>query len=116
MKLALYTLCCGLSLYGTQATAPEKPKDEKCSIEGRVLNSVTGEAVRKATLMLLGAGTGMTPTKTETEENGQFSFQGLEAGALPVDWREGRFCSAGVRGQEQSALRHRRSSSPPASR
>ena len=63
--------------------AAEKPKEEKKgSIEGRVVNSVTGEAVRKATLMLAGtnSGSGARPATTETDDTGSFAFKELNAG------------------------------------
>ncbi len=76
-----------LSLHGGQAPATaDKPKDEKCSIEGRVVNSVTGEAVQRVSLMLmpasavsaadLNAGSRMV----ESDENGRFAFRDLNPG------------------------------------
>ncbi len=53
-----------------------KPEEEKCSIEGRVTNAVTGEPLRRVVLTLGGPGR----VTAETDESGQFAFQGLAAG------------------------------------
>jgi hypothetical protein len=61
--------------------AAEKPKEEKKgSIEGRVVNGVTGEAVKKATLILAGTNSGARPATTETDDAGSFAFRELDAG------------------------------------
>lgn len=60
-----------------------KPEEEKCSIEGRVTNAVTGEPLRRVGLTLGGPGR----VTAETDETGRFAFQGLSAGryALVAD-------------------------------
>jgi hypothetical protein len=71
------------SLYASQAPATSgKPEDEKCSIEGRVVNSVTGEPVRRAVLML---GTGDANSinimrSAESDDKGQFAFRNVNPG------------------------------------
>jgi protocatechuate 3,4-dioxygenase beta subunit len=81
MKLDLWLLCGALSLCGFQAPPAERPKDEKCLIEGRVVNAVTGEVVRKATLLLTHRGGTATPSTAETDDTGRFAFRDLEPGS-----------------------------------
>ena len=50
-------LACLLGMFvslqaGQASAAADKPAGDKCSIEGRVVNSVTGEAVKRVTLTL----------------------------------------------------------------
>jgi hypothetical protein len=61
--------------------AAEKPKEEKKgSIEGRVVNGVTGEALKKVTLMLAGSGSSARPATADTDDSGNFAFKELDAG------------------------------------
>jgi hypothetical protein len=79
-----------VSLQAGQApAAADKPKDEKCSIEGRVVNSVTGEAVRRVSLRLrlvspsAGSTSGFTLMESiaaESDESGGFAFRDLNCG------------------------------------
>ena len=80
MKLILWLLCSALSLYGFQAPLAEKPKDERCSIEGQVVNAVTGGALREVTLILAGRSGGIAPRTTESDETGRFAFRDLGPG------------------------------------
>jgi hypothetical protein len=68
-----------------QAPAPtataEKPKDEKCSLEGRVLHAVSGEPVKRALLTLSRVGTVLGGVKTESDDDGRVTFSGLEPGS-----------------------------------
>jgi protocatechuate 3,4-dioxygenase beta subunit len=61
-----------------------KPEEDKCAIEGRVTNAVTGEPLRRVALALSGPGRVIT---AESDENGRFVFQGLNPGryALTAD-------------------------------
>lgn len=91
--------------------AAEKPKEEKKgSIEGRVINSVTGEAVGKATLMLAGTSSGSAarPATTETDDTGSFEFKELSAGKYQLVAQRAGFATQmyGARGSGlQSAMR-----------
>ena len=72
-----------VSLYAGQAPAAAgKPQDERCSIEGRVVNSVNGEAVKRVTLVLAPpVPTSLSDIRTtESDDNGQFAFQNLNPG------------------------------------
>ncbi len=67
-------------LLQAQAQAPsERSKDEKCSIEGRVVSSTTGEPLPKAVLMLAG-GAPPNVVSAVTDDSGGFSFPGLTEG------------------------------------
>jgi hypothetical protein len=66
-----------VSLHAGQALAAAgKPKEENCSIEGRVINSVTGAPLPRVTLALTGA----ARVTAAGGEDGRFAFQGLAAG------------------------------------
>ena len=56
----------------------DKTTGEKCSIEGRVLSSTTGQPLGRATIMLI-AGAVTNRVTTESGEDGRFSFVGLNA-------------------------------------
>jgi protocatechuate 3,4-dioxygenase beta subunit len=66
---------CAIALQAFQA----KSEDEKCSIEGRVVSSTTGEPLPNAGLMLAG-GSPPNVVSAVTDENGGFSFLGLTDG------------------------------------
>jgi protocatechuate 3,4-dioxygenase beta subunit len=66
-----------VSLSAGQAPAgSDKLKDDKCSVEGRVVNSVTGAPLRRVTLTLTAA----ARVAGESGEDGRFAFQGLAPG------------------------------------
>ncbi len=66
-----------VSLSAVQAPAgSDKLKDDKCSVEGRVVNSVTGAPLRRVTLTLTAA----ARVAGESGEDGRFAFQGLAPG------------------------------------
>ncbi len=82
-KLLACLLGVFVSLQAAQApAAADKPKDEKCAIEGRVVNSVTNEAVRRVTLMLTPSGASSVSDirRAESDDNGQFAFPDLNPG------------------------------------
>jgi hypothetical protein len=60
------------------ACAQVQAQQEACSVEGRVVNNVTGAAVRRATLTLTGASA--IKVAVESGDNGQFAFPGLVPG------------------------------------
>jgi hypothetical protein len=78
MPVALALLfVCALALQAFQA----KPEEEKCSIEGRVVNGATGQPIRKATFMLAGAGSGGTTIlKAASGDDGAFAFKDVPPG------------------------------------
>ena len=59
------------------AAAAQSP----CGVEGRVLNSVTGEPVARAALRLR---RGTSTFVTETDTKGQYAFAGIEPGAYTL--------------------------------
>jgi len=74
---AVLLLGCAVPLLALQATAP------KGSLEGRVVNAVSGEALRKVNLTLtrMHAKDRDKPAATQTDEYGHFAFRDVEAGA-----------------------------------
>ncbi len=87
LVLALLLVAGAFSLLAFQSipAAPGKPEDKKCAIEGRVVNSVTGEAVKGATLRLVVTGAPVTNLPmTESGEDGQFAFRELDPGSYTL--------------------------------
>jgi hypothetical protein len=79
LPAALFT--CILALWAFQA-APvrnEVPSDDSCSIEGRVVNSVTGAPVAQATLFLGRAGDSGQRT-LDADDSGRFAVRNLKPG------------------------------------
>ncbi len=76
-----------LPLYAFQANpAAEKSQEEKKgSIEGRVVNGVTGEAVRKATLILTGTNSGRQTRHHGNGRRGFFRIQGAGRWQVSVE-------------------------------
>ena len=74
----------GTNAPGQSPTPSEPPKEQPpASIEGQVLNSVTGEPVKKATLILTPEQRSpdmMTPYSTTTDANGRFAMSNIGAG------------------------------------
>jgi hypothetical protein len=56
-----------------------KAKDEKGSLEGRVVNASSGDPLKKVSLTLRG-GSASAATKTESDEEGRFAFRDLDPG------------------------------------
>ena len=81
LRVAL-ALACALAVHASRApqSPAEQPKEDKCSIEGRVTNAVTGEALRRVALSLTGPGR----VTAETDEAGRFAFQGLNPGSYSL--------------------------------
>ncbi len=79
LPAALFT--CILALWAFQAAPVPAgvPMDDSCSIEGRVVNSVTGAPVVQATLMLDQAG-GARPNFVYSDDSGQFAVRNLKPG------------------------------------
>lgn len=82
-RLAVSLLGISLSVWAQQGAPPaaEKPKEDKCSIEGRVVNGATGQPIRKVALMLVGGGSGgATILKGASDDDGAFAFQDVSPG------------------------------------
>ncbi len=80
IALVLILISFGLAPHGyaQQTDAPDpvessKPDDHKYSLTGTVVNSVTGEAIRRAAVLISGNGDGATLT----DSSGHFEFDGL---------------------------------------
>ena len=104
MRFSLLLLCSNLLLLAQ--TTPDKP--EKGLLEGKVLNSVTGEPVRKAQVdllnksappkgkpELLGAGSAVT------DAAGRFEFTALAPGGYGLAAFRGGFASPNVHGESK---------------
>jgi hypothetical protein len=57
-----------------------KAKDEKGSLEGRVVNASSGDPLKKVSLTLARGGNAPAATKTESDEEGRFAFRDLDPG------------------------------------
>jgi hypothetical protein len=66
-------------------TPPEPvPPEEQCAISGKVVNSQSGEPVRRATVMVRGLQAGGVPVQAVTDASGEFQFTGLQPGRVMV--------------------------------
>src|SRR5437879_12052849 len=78
---------------------PTQPKD-RCSIEGQVMNSLTGEPVRKAHITLQGMGSpnsrGANPSTygAVTDAGGRFTIQDIEPGTYFMGAERNGFIAA----------------------
>src|SRR5512146_1250265 len=77
-------LLTAVPLCGQANPAAAKPAEpaasQKGSIQGRVVNAVTDEGLRKVTLMLASASNTGVPVTAETDDTGHFVFQNLPPG------------------------------------
>jgi protocatechuate 3,4-dioxygenase beta subunit len=80
-----------LFLAWAAAQTPPAPKDEKCSLEGRVVNAAGSDPIRKASLTLASSGTPMGATKTETDDEGRFAFRDLDPGRYTLTGEKAGF-------------------------
>ena len=64
----------------TFAQAPDVKPDDKCSVEGTVLNSATGEPVKKARVTLAPIGHDQEAFATTTDASGHFLIDEVDAG------------------------------------
>jgi hypothetical protein len=62
------------------AQAPEAKPDDKCSVEGTVINSATGEPVKKARVTLAPVGPPVDLYATTTDSTGHFLIDEVDAG------------------------------------
>jgi protocatechuate 3,4-dioxygenase beta subunit len=85
-------------LSGVLALAAFQTSDkEKASLAGKISNAVTGEAVKKANVILNGGGKSVS---AETNEKGEFSFDNLEPGRYTLTAQKNGFAltAYGARG------------------
>jgi hypothetical protein len=66
------------------AQAPEAKPDDKCSIEGTVINSATGEPVKKARVSLALAGEYKDAYAATTDASGHFLIDEIDAGRFSL--------------------------------
>jgi hypothetical protein len=64
-----------IALGAFQQQPEGKAAEQKCSMEGRVVNSVSGEALRKVTLTLSPARAKGKTATAATNDNGRFVFR-----------------------------------------
>lgn len=92
MKLIPLAACCfmGVSLWSQEPVAtpssadtrsPEEKKRELCKIEGRTVNLLSGEPVRRAKLTLRQVGGRRVALTAVTDAEGRFLFQNAEPGS-----------------------------------
>ncbi len=81
---------------------PDKP-GMKASLEGRITNAVTGEAVKKVSVILAGHGPNST---LETDEKGVFLFDNLEPGRYTLMAQKNGFAPGyyGARGSTMAGM------------
>ena len=80
-----------LAWAAAQTPPAPNPKDEKCSVEGRVVNASGGDPIRKVSLTLAQSGTPLGATKTETDDNGRFAFRDLDPGRYTLTGEKAGF-------------------------
>lgn len=81
-----------LVAWAAAQTAPApNPKDEKCSLEGRVVNASGGAPIKKASLTLASSGSPLGATKTETDDEGHFAFRDLDPGRYTLTGEKAGF-------------------------
>lgn len=69
--------------------AAQAPKPERCSVEGQLVNAVTGEPVRKAEITLVGIGTSRDQSYvTTTTAAGRFTVPDVEPGKYQMRARK----------------------------
>ena len=78
MKAVAVLLGWALSLEAYQA--PPVAQGAKGSVEGRVVNAVSGDAVRKVNLTLTANHRKGEPVTAQTDDNGRFAFHDVAAG------------------------------------
>ena len=81
--LFLFFLFGGCVLYAQQPSSTEKAKD-LCRIEGRTLNSVTGEPLTAVNLALRMSGANPVSRAATTDDAGKFTFEALEPGTYTL--------------------------------
>jgi protocatechuate 3,4-dioxygenase beta subunit len=72
------------SILGCILAFAQTNPDDKCSIEGTVINSVTGEPIKKANVMLSSTSPGASPYATTTDASGHFLIDEVDAGRFSL--------------------------------
>lgn len=93
-----------LAAFQTTDSGKEKAKDkEKASLQGRISNAVTGEALKKVTVLLNGHGKNVS---AETDEKGQYLFENLEPGRYTLAAQKNGFAPGfyGARGNSLAGI------------
>jgi 5-hydroxyisourate hydrolase-like protein (transthyretin family) len=108
MKLVVMLMIAVLLIASALLSAqPPTPPQDKCALEGKVVNLVTGEPVRKArlTLSVVDTPAPTPPAVVSTDAGGKFSFADLEPGAYLLAARHDNYSSQqyGARKSGQSA-------------
>lgn len=82
----LYCACAfGQVSNAPQSLPPNKKPDAKCSIEGVVRNSVTGEPVKRARVLLTaGSGSSSTQFGTTTDASGHYLINEVDSGSYQL--------------------------------
>jgi Carboxypeptidase regulatory-like domain len=68
----------------TFAQAPDQKPDDKCSVEGTVINSATGEPVKKARVTLASVNHAATNYAATTDAAGHFLIDEVDAGRFSL--------------------------------
>jgi hypothetical protein len=78
-------------------------QDDRCAIEGQVLNGVTGEPLKKAALTLRRVGTRDQPAVAVTDAGGQFAIADIDPGRYLLSAERNGFVSQtyGARGPDR---------------
>ncbi|HXN49162.1 MAG TPA: carboxypeptidase-like regulatory domain-containing protein, partial [Bryobacteraceae bacterium] len=90
-----------------QQPAPPAAEEATGSIEGTVLDAVTGEPIRKAEVNLNGAappGGAQTDLRAGTDASGHFAFRALPAGAYWLHAQHANYAYASAEGPARIAL------------
>ena len=81
MRFAASILCCAFALaQAAFAQAPDVKADDKCSVEGTVIDSATGEPVKKARVTLAPTGQDKDAFATTTDAAGHFLIDEVDSG------------------------------------
>jgi len=105
IKLAAGLLSGVLALAAFQTPNPDKEKardPEKASLQGKISNAVTGEPIKKVSVILSGGGN----VTAETNEKGEFTFDNLNPGRYRLTARKNGFADGayGARGKSNAGV------------
>ena len=86
MRSPLLLILCCLAVAGQvvplvdPASAPSVKPEDKCSIEGTVLNAATGEAVKKVTIVTRALGGNNNGASATSDAAGHYKIEGIDPG------------------------------------
>src|SRR5205085_7198488 len=86
MRSPLLLILCCLAVAGQvvplvdPASAPGVKPEDKCSIEGTVLNAATGEAVKKVTIVTRALGGNNNGASATSDAAGHYKIEGIDPG------------------------------------